>query len=151
MTHPNQKATEAAEQLQTAVTAAAGKNAERIVVLDVSQTLRITDHFLICSGNSERQVHAIAEEIERRLQEEFNIKPMRREGHRESRWVILDYVDFLVHAFHREERDYYDLERLWADAPVLDLFQGENGQRSASRSREDGQETDEPAATAEAP
>ena len=151
MTHPKQKATEAAEQLQTAVTAAAGKNAERIVVLDVSKSLRITDHFLICSGNSERQVNAIAEEIERRLQEEFNIKPMRREGHRESRWVILDYVDFLVHAFHREERDYYDLERLWADAPVLDLHHGENGQRSARRSREDGQETDEPAATAEAP
>jgi len=151
LTHPKQKATEAAEQLQTAVTAAAGKNAERIVVLDVSQSLRITDHFLICSGNSERQVHAIAEEIERRLHEEFNIKPMRREGHRESRWVILDYVDFLVHAFHREERDYYDLERLWADAPVLDLHHGENGQRSARRSREDGKETDEPAATAEAP
>jgi ribosome-associated protein len=151
LTQPNQKATEAAEYLQTAVTAAAGKNAERIVVLDVSQTFTITDHFLICSGNSERQVHAIAEEIERRLRDEWNIKPMRREGHRESRWVILDYVDFLVHAFHREERDYYDLERLWADAPVLDLHDGENGQRSAHRSQEDGQETNEPAATAEAP
>jgi ribosome-associated protein len=151
LTQPNQKATEAAEYLQTAVTAAAGKNAERIVVLDVSQTLTITDHFLICSGNSERQVNAIAEEIERRLRDEWNIKPMRREGHRESRWVILDYVDFLVHAFHREERDYYDLERLWADAPVLDLRTEENGRRSAHRSQEDGLETDEPAATAEAP
>ena len=151
MAQLKQKATEAAEQLQTAVSAAAGKNAERIIVLDVSQTLAITDHFLICSGNSERQVHAIADAVERCLRDEWSIKPLRREGHRESRWVILDYGDFLVHAFHREERDYYDLERLWADAPVLDLQYEENGQRSPRRSQEDGLETDESAATAEAP
>ncbi|HZK50793.1 MAG TPA: ribosome silencing factor [Actinomycetota bacterium] len=135
-----QKTTEAPEHLQAAAVAAADKKAERIIVLDVSQTLAITDHFLICSGNSERQVHTIAEAIERRLSEEWSIKPLRREGHRDSRWVILDYVDFLVHAFHREERDYYDLERLWADAPVLELHQ-----------REDGYQNDEPAARAEAP
>ena len=98
MAQLKQKATEAAEQLQTAVSAAAGKNAERIIVLDVSQTLAITDHFLICSGNSERQVHAIADAVERGLRDEWSIKPLRREGHRESRWVILDYGDFLVHA-----------------------------------------------------
>jgi ribosome-associated protein len=130
--------TEAPEHLHGAVAAAADKKAERIVVLDVSQSLAITDHFLICSGNSDRQVNAIADAIERRLREQWEIKPLRREGHRESRWVVLDFVDFLVHVFHQEEREYYDLERLWADAPVLEL-------------REDGRETDEPAATAEAP
>jgi len=133
-----QRMTEAPEHLHGAVAAAADKKAERIVVLDVSQSLAITDHFLICSGNSDRQVHAIADAIERRLREQWEIKPLRREGHRESRWVVLDFVDFLVHVFHQEEREYYDLERLWADAPVLEL-------------REDGRETDEPAATAEAP
>jgi ribosome-associated protein len=135
-----QIAAEATETLEAAVAAAADKKAERIVVLDVSRTLAITDHFVICSGKSERQVHTIADAIERRLREEREIKPLRREGHRDARWVILDYVDFLVHVFHREEREYYDLERLWADAPVLEM-----------NYREDGSDTDEPAATAEAP
>ena len=133
-----------------AVAAASDKKAERIVVLDVSQTLAITDHFLICNGNSERQVHTIADNVERRLREEWDVKPLRREGHRDSRWVILDYVDFLVHVFHREERDYYDLERLWADAPVLELH-GEDGERSSRRSRKDEGLNDESAAAAEAP
>ena len=71
---------------------------------------------MICSGNTERQVATIAEEIERRLQQDKGRKPVRREGHREARWVVLDYVDFVVHVFHKEDRDYYELERLWRDA-----------------------------------
>lgn len=102
-----------------AAEAASSKKAERIVVLDVSELLVITDHFLICSGNNERQVRTIADEIEKRLQEERGVKPFRREGQREGRWILLDYVDFVVHVFGPEERDYYDLERLWADAPVI--------------------------------
>lgn len=102
-----------------AATAASTKKAEGIVVLDVSRQLVITDHFLICSGNTERQVRGIAEEIERRLRGSDGIQPARREGEREGRWVVLDYVDFVVHVFHREERDYYDLERLWSDAPIV--------------------------------
>jgi ribosome-associated protein len=102
-----------------AAEAAADKKAERIVVIDVSEQLVITDHFLICSGNTERQVRTIAEEIEKRVAERFDRKPYRREGEREARWVLLDYVDFVVHVFHREDRDYYNLERLWGSAPAL--------------------------------
>jgi ribosome-associated protein len=107
-----------------AAAAAADKKAERIVVLDVSERLVITDHFLICSGNNERQVRTIAEEIERSLLERYGVKPYRREGEREARWVLLDYVDFVVHVFLAEERDYYSLERLWADAPSLPVDGG---------------------------
>jgi ribosome-associated protein len=102
-----------------AAEASAAKKAERIVILDISDLLAITDFFLICSGNTERQVSAIAEEIERRLLADHSRKPIRREGHRESRWVVLDYVDFVVHVFHRDDRDYYELERLWRDAPEV--------------------------------
>ena len=102
-----------------AASAAAAKKAQDIVILDVSQVLVITDHFLICSGNNERQVRTIADEIEKRLLESRKRKPVRREGERESRWVVLDFVDFVVHVFHKEEREYYELERLWSDAPVV--------------------------------
>ena len=102
-----------------AATAASSKKAERIVILDVSSQLVITDHFLICSGKTERQVHSISDEIQRKLLEDRRLKPARREGERESRWVVLDYVDFVVHVFHVEDRDYYDLERLWSDAPQV--------------------------------
>ena len=102
-----------------AARAASSKKAERIVILDVSQQLVITDHFVICNGRTQRQVRTIAEEVESRLQKECSIKPFRREGMREGRWVLLDYVDFVVHVFQPEERDYYDLERLWADAAVV--------------------------------
>lgn len=102
-----------------AAAAAADKKAEDIVILDVSQVLVITDHFLICSGNNERQVRTIADAIEHRLLVTKNIKPARREGERESRWVVLDFVDFVVHVFHKEDREYYGLERLWSDARVV--------------------------------
>ncbi|CAN5524266.1 hypothetical protein BH24ACT26_BH24ACT26_16100 [soil metagenome] len=108
-----------ADLVLEAARAAAAKKAERIVVLDVSVPLVITDYFLICSGGNERQVRTIADEVERRMNEAHRIKPVRREGERESHWVVLDYIDFVVHVFLREERDYYDLERLWSDAPVV--------------------------------
>jgi ribosome-associated protein len=111
--------TEALKLVLAAARAASSKQAERIVILDVSQQLVITDHFLICNGRTQRQVRTIAEEVERRLQEESGVKPFRREGAREGTWVLLDYVDFVVHVFQPEQRDYYDLERLWADAPVV--------------------------------
>lgn len=106
-----------------AASAAASKQAHRIVILDVSDLLVITDHFVVCSGNTERQVRTIAEEVERRLGA-LAVKPFRSEGEREGRWVLLDYVDFVVHVFREEERDYYNLERLWADAPVVEFDEG---------------------------
>ncbi len=107
-----------------AAEAAASKKADRIAILDVSQQLVITDFFLICNGNTERQVRTIAEEVEKRLSHDLSTKPYRREGEREARWILLDYVDFVVHVFHQEERDYYDLERLWADAKVIGFDPG---------------------------
>ena len=107
-----------------AAEAASAKKAERIVILDVSEQLVITDYFLICSGNTQRQVRTIADEVERRLREEQGMKPFRREGEREARWVLLDYVDFVVHVFHTDDREYYDLERLWADARVVPFEDG---------------------------
>jgi ribosome-associated protein len=109
------------EAVLEAAHAAAAKQGERIRILDVSGLLVITDHFVICSARNERQVRTVADAVEKRLAEARGIRPVRREGERESRWVVLDYVDFVVHVFHNEERDYYDLERLWADAPVVDL------------------------------
>lgn len=99
-----------------AAAAASSKKASRIVILDVSKQLVITDHFLICSGNTDRQVRTIADEVERQLLERHRLKPYRREGEREGTWTLLDYVDFVVHVFRKEERDYYELERLWSDA-----------------------------------
>ena len=102
-----------------AAAASVAKKADDILILDVSKQLVITDYFLICSGSTDRQVRTIASEVERQLLKDHGVKPSHREGERESRWVVLDYIDFVVHVFHAEDRDYYRLERLWSDAPVL--------------------------------
>ncbi|HEY2174748.1 MAG TPA: ribosome silencing factor [Mycobacteriales bacterium] len=103
-----------------AARAAAEKLAHDIIALDVSDRLVITDVFLIASAPNERQVSAIVDEIEERLRQ-AGAKPVRREGERDGRWVLLDYVDIVVHVQHAEERTYYALERLWKDCPVLPL------------------------------
>ncbi|ERG63776.1 MULTISPECIES: ribosome silencing factor [Agrococcus] len=90
------------------------------VALDVSGQLPLTDVFLIATGRNERQVSAIAREIEDALIVD-GAKPIRREGRADGRWVLLDFSDIVVHVFHEEERTYYQLERLWRDAPVVDL------------------------------
>ena len=110
---------DAEESRQAAVAAAraaAAKQAEHIAILDVHGLIVITDYFVICSGATERQVRTIVEEIEKALRD-LGRKPVRREGESERRWVLLDYVDLVVHVFTEQEREYYDLERLWGDAP----------------------------------
>jgi ribosome-associated protein len=109
-------ADESREAAVAAARAAAAKQAEHITILDVHGLIVITDYFVICSGTTERQVRTIVEEIEKVLRE-LGRKPVRREGESEGRWVLLDYVDLVVHVFAEEEREYYDLERLWGDAP----------------------------------
>ena len=107
------------ESLQAAVIAAraaADKQAERIVVLDVRDLIVITDYFVICSGASDRQVKTVIDSVEEALRG-MDRRPVRREGEAEAGWMLLDYVDVVVHVFGEEQRDYYDLERLWADAP----------------------------------
>lgn len=110
----------ARELAEVAAQAAGDKLATDIVVLDVSDHLVITDAFLIASAPNERQVKAIVDEVEARLLG-VGAKPVRREGEREGRWVLLDFVDLVVHVQHAEERTFYGLERLWKDCPVIDL------------------------------
>jgi len=99
-----------------AARAAADKNATDVVVLEVRDLIVITDYFVIASGTSDRQVRTITDEVERVLTER-GVKPIRREGEGGGRWVLLDFVDLVVHVFVDEERAYYELERLWSDAP----------------------------------
>jgi ribosome-associated protein len=110
----------AIELTEIAATAAADKLAQDIVAFDVSEQLAITDVFLLCSGANDRQVRAIIDEVELRLKQ-AGATLARREGEAESRWVLLDYVDIVVHVQSREERVYYSLERIWKDCPVLPL------------------------------
>jgi len=102
-----------------AARAASSKQGEAIVVLDVRDLITITDYFVIVSGTSDRQVKTIAEEVVKTLKEQ-GTRPVRREGEPAAGWMLLDFVDFVVHVFSREQRDYYRLDNLWTDAPVLD-------------------------------
>jgi ribosome-associated protein len=110
----------ARELARLAATAADSKQAEDLVALDVSGPLPLTDVFLLASGRNERNVLAIASEVEDKLNE-AGVKTLRREGRAEGRWVLLDFGDLVVHVFHEEDRMYYSLERLWKDCPVVPL------------------------------
>jgi ribosome-associated protein len=110
----------AREILQIAAIAADAKGGEDLVALDVSGPLPLTDAFLLATGRVERNVLAIAGEVEDRLNE-AGVKTLRREGRAEGRWVLLDFGDLVVHVFHEEDRMYYSLERLWKDCPVLPI------------------------------
>lgn len=107
-------------QVRVAAQAAADKLGNEIVAFDVSELLSITDVFLIASASNERQVGGIVDGVEEALLA-IGLKPTRREGDRENRWVLLDYLDFVVHVQHDEERTLYNLERLWSDCPRLEL------------------------------
>ncbi len=105
---------------QAAGAAAADKLAQDVVALDVSGQLALTDVFVIASAPNERQVNAVVDAVEERLLQ-LRCKPLRREGHRESRWVLLDFGDVIVHVMHSEDREFYALERLWRDCPLITL------------------------------
>lgn len=112
MLTPMQMAVEAAR-------AADEKKAADIRIMDMRDTLGITDYFVIASGNTERQVRRIRDAVEENLRLE-GVRPARREGEKYGRWVLLDYVDIVVHIFREEERSFYDLERLWKDVEFID-------------------------------
>ncbi|GAB3540215.1 ribosome silencing factor [Arthrobacter tecti] len=105
---------------RTAARAASEKIAQDIVAMDVSERLAITDVFLVASAPSERQVNAIVDGIEEELAKQ-DLKPVRREGRSEGRWVLLDYAEVVIHVQHQEDRVFYALERLWGDCPAVDL------------------------------
>ena len=123
-------ATDRARELAIAAAqAASDKVADDIVAYDVSDVFVITDAFVLASANSDRQVRAIVDGIEERLLE-LGAKPARREGEQEGRWVLLDYIDIVVHVQHAEERTYYSLERLWKDCPLIELPESVTNGRS---------------------
>ena len=111
---------EAVHQIEIAALAAADKLAKNVIAFDVSDQLAITDAFLLASASNERQVNAIVEAVEDALRE-AGAKPIRREGQREGRWVLLDYGTIVVHVQHEDERQFYALERLWRDCPTIPL------------------------------
>src|SRR3954471_23783417 len=110
--------TEARETALVAAQAAPDKLATDVSIVDASDRLASTDAFVLAAAANERQVQAIVDEVEDRLRRQ-GIKPVRREGVAEARWVLLDFVDVVVHVQHAEERAYYALERLWKDCPTI--------------------------------
>lgn len=123
----------AQELALAAAQAAADKKAQDILILDVTDRLVITDAFVLASAPNERQVMAIVDAVEERLYSlPEKAKPVRREGERSGRWVLLDYVDVVIHVQHTEDREYYALDRLWKDCPIIpfvdrDLVDAEAG------------------------
>ncbi|MED1122838.1 ribosome silencing factor [Bacillus atrophaeus] len=111
--------------LKIAATACDDKRAEDILALDMEGISLVADYFLICHGNSDKQVQAIAREIKDQA-EENGIDMKKMEGFDEARWILVDLGDVIVHVFHKEERGYYNLEKLWGDAPLADLEFGMN-------------------------
>jgi ribosome-associated protein len=103
--------------------AASSKKADDILVLEVGDIISITDYFVIASASNPRLVRTIVDEVERTMKEEASITPRGTEGLDDASWVLLDYGDIVVHVFLDETRAYYDLDRLWADAPRVDWEQ----------------------------
>ena len=120
----------ATELIRIAASAAAEKLATDIIAYDVSEQLVITDAFLLCSAANDRQVRSVVDEIEEKLAK-AGAKPVRREGEREGRWVLLDYLDVVIHVQHAEERVFYALERLWKDCPQIELPEAVTAGRSS--------------------
>jgi ribosome-associated protein len=102
-----------------AARAAADKQARDIVILDVHELIVITDFFVLCTADTQRQLKTVIGSVEDAVREDLQVRPVRREGEADAGWWLLDYVDVVVHVFGSDERDYYDLERLWRDAPRL--------------------------------
>ncbi len=107
------------EALKIAVNAADDKKAQDLVALDISEIASLASYFLLCTGDSSRQMQAIADEVEKRLKAS-GIRPSHVEGYQNSEWILMDYIDLVVHIFSKSARAYYDLERLWRDGKKLD-------------------------------
>jgi ribosome-associated protein len=116
--------TESRDLARQAARAAASKQGDAIVILDVRDLITITDYFVIVSGRTDRQLRTIVDEVVRSLKDD-GTRPVREEGEAATGWMLLDYVDFVVHVFRDEEREYYRLENLWRDAPVIEWQEDE--------------------------
>ena len=128
------KKTDVKRQVSEAITACQEKQAEEITILELEQgSGAFTDYFVVCSGNNPRQVQAISDEVEERL-EKAGQRPTHIEGYKQAEWVLLDYVDFVVHVFSEKARKFYDLERLWKSAKRLAPSELAKTKRAATRS-----------------
>ena len=124
---------EAVQMATVAARAAASKLADDVIVIDVSGQLVITDCFVIASASNERQVNAVVDEVEEKMRA-AGYKPARREGAREGRWTLLDYIEIVVHIQHQDERNYYSLDRLWRDCPTVPVdLEGPLARRETSQ------------------
>jgi len=134
------KSSELRKQVAEAISAAQAKKAQDVTVLEMDrESPSFTDYFLIASGSNPRQIQAISDEVEERL-ERVGLHPVSVEGYKQAEWVLLDYADFVVHVFSEKARKYYDLERLWKSAKRLEPSELKRarkraGQRPASSSR----------------
>ena len=109
------------EMVQAAAATALSRRARNAAILDLRELASFTNFFVICSGVSATQVEGISDAVLDELKENWDERPWHREGGRDADWILLDYVDFVVHIFLEEKRDYYSLERLWADAPQIEV------------------------------
>jgi ribosome-associated protein len=130
------KRNELKQQVAAAIAACQEKKAERLNVLELDKSAGgFTDYFVICSGSNPRQIQAISDEVEQRLSK-AGLRPNHVEGYKQAEWVLLDYVDFVIHVFSEKAREFYDLERLWKSAKHLDPseLKAPSGRKRASRS-----------------
>ena len=109
------------ETIKLALTCASEKKAFDLVGLDLREVASFTEFFIIASGSNQRQVQAIADEIDEQLKKQLKTKPVRTEGYSSAEWVLMDYGDFIVHIFEQKAREFYDLERLWRDAKPVEI------------------------------
>jgi ribosome-associated protein len=109
------------ENIRLALTCAGEKKAVNTVVLDLREIASFTEFFVITGGTNQRQVQAIADEIQEQLKKQLNSRPIRTEGYNTAEWILLDYGDFIAHVFDQKSREFYDLERLWRDAKKVDV------------------------------
>jgi ribosome-associated protein len=109
------------EEVKLALHCASDKKATGIRVLDLREIASFAEFFIIATGNNQRQVQAVADDISERLKKELGSRPVRIEGYNTAEWVLMDYGDFIVHIFDKDARDFYDLERLWRDARRVEL------------------------------
>lgn len=122
------------EKLRIALRAVDDKQAQDVVVLDISEIAAFASYFLLCSGDSSRQIQAIVDEVELKLRE-AKIRPTHIEGYRNAEWVLMDYLDLVVHVFSKKAREYYDLERLWRDGKRLEVKKLLQARKAPARPR----------------
>jgi len=126
------------DAMKIAVNAADDKKAHDLVALDISEIASFANYFLLCTGDSSRQMQAIADEVEQRLKA-FGVRPSHIEGYQNAEWILMDYIDLVIHIFSKNARIYYDLERLWRDGKRLDtskLIQEKAPKQSAKKTRQ---------------